>query len=284
MGKQRYKCIRSGRVVSEILYVPAMRMDSDVARMAKLKYSSLARQQLKNDTATHKLELKLAGNFIEDDYWVTLTYDDDHLPIGPEERRIAKGRASRFMDDLRAARKLEGSVLRYAYCTESVTSGKRRLHHHCVINATGYTRDRDVWRKTWTHDLEQIKSLWRQGDAHVETFRMAERRNGERSTPRESPQTSFDDSHLVFRSGNIWENIARYVVKERREKEAKPIGEHAWNCSRNLSKPFVTSEWVEGSAELVVPADAVELGTRRESNAYGSFQWVKYILPEIHAR
>lgn len=279
MGKKRYKGIRAGCVVSEIMYEQATGTDSDIARQAKMQYSSMARQKINNDTATYKLSMKLAASFCEDDYWCTLTYDDLHLPDGPDARHIAKVRAALFFKALNAARKRERLPLIYAYGTESVTEHGKRLHHHCIINASGYTRDKQKWKQIWRRDLEQLKSLWRQGDIHVETFRMAERRMDERTPQRKIPSASFDDAHLVFRTRNVWDNIASYVVKERRERDSKPVGEHAWNCSRSMKKPLITNEWVEQVEELCIPPGAIELANERASNGFGSYQWVKYILP-----
>ena len=280
LGKKRYKGVSAGRLRSEIIYEPATRMDSDIARQAKMQYSSMARQKLNNDTATHKLEMLLAANFTEDDYWVTHTYDDEHLPTGDNARHIAKGRAGRFVLMLNAARKIEHVPLLYTYGTESVTAGPPRLHHHFIINASAYTRDKDEWQRIWRHDLEQIKSMWWQGNVYVETFRMAKRRLDEKTPERELPSTSFDDAHLEFRSRNIWENVARYIVKERREKDAKPYYERAWNRSRSLRKPQVCNDWADSGTDLVIPPDAIVLQDEHRSNGFGDYHWIKYILPE----
>jgi hypothetical protein len=101
MGKKRLKTVRAGRLVYGVCYSQALASDSPKARAAKSKCSSAARQALNFRAAWQKLRLLLCANFARGDLWVTLTYDDDHLPDG---RREAKKRITLFLDRLRAAR------------------------------------------------------------------------------------------------------------------------------------------------------------------------------------
>lgn len=105
-------------------------------------------------TSFQKLERTLASNFDDGDLFVTLTYDDIHLPDG-RDRAVRKVRA--FLSKLRAARKARGQPLHYIYVTEGCYPGGR-LHHHLVLNATG-------------DDLEEIRRLWIYGD-NVEVQRL----------------------------------------------------------------------------------------------------------------
>lgn len=88
------------------------------------------------------------------DLFITLTYDDTHLP---EDREAAIRRIRSFLSKLRKARKPRGQLLHYIYVTEGGCPGGR-LHHHLVVNSTG-------------EDLEEIRRLWIYGD-NVEVRRL----------------------------------------------------------------------------------------------------------------
>lgn len=91
--------------------------------------------------AYQKLELEIAANFGAGDLFVTLTYDDAHLP---SNRKDAVKRIQGFW---RKLRKVRGKAdLRYLYVTEGKHGGER-LHHHVLINALGddFQTIRDLW-------------------------------------------------------------------------------------------------------------------------------------------
>ena len=146
--------IRAGRLVCAVAYTTATAGDSPKARAQKQRASSAARERLNARTSFQKLERTLAANFDDGDLFVTLTYDEDHLP---EDRERAVRRLKSFLGKLRAARKARGQPLRYIYVTEGCYPGGR-LHHHVVLNSTG-------------EDLGEIRRLWSYGD-NVELRRM----------------------------------------------------------------------------------------------------------------
>ncbi|MEM5781402.1 MAG: hypothetical protein AAGU02_09655, partial [Lawsonibacter sp.] len=131
------KQVRAGRLVCAVVYTTPCAGDSKRAREQKLKAS----------TAAQMLERTVAANFDNGDLFVTLTYDDAHLP---GDRDAAVRRFRSFAPKLRAARKSKGQTLRYIYVTEGCYPGGR-LHHHMVINSTG-------------EDLAELRRLWIYGD------------------------------------------------------------------------------------------------------------------------
>ena len=142
MGK-RIKQVRAGRLVQMVLYTAPEAGDSPKARRQKLQASSAARERLNARYSYEKLERTLAANFDDGDLFVTLSYDDDHLP---PDRDKAVRKIRRFLSQLRKARKERGAELRYIYVTEGNYPGGR-LHHHLVINSTG-------------DDYELLRTLW----------------------------------------------------------------------------------------------------------------------------
>lgn len=145
------KRTKAGRLVSAVLYTAPASGDPPKARAQKQKASTWAREKLNARTSFQKLERKLAANFDNGDLFVTLTYDDKHLP---KDRSQAVRCLKRFFGKLSRAR---GQPLRYIYVTEGCFPGGR-LHHHIVINSTG-------------DDLELIRKLWLYGD-NVEVQRL----------------------------------------------------------------------------------------------------------------
>lgn len=148
------KRVRSGRLVCAVVYTTPTAGDSPKARAQKQKASTAARERLNARTSFQKLERTLAANFDDGDLYITLTYDDKHLP---ESRDKAVRRIRSFLSKLRGARKGRGQPLHYIYVTEGCNPGGR-LHHHLVVNSTG-------------DDLEEIKKLWTYGE-NVEVRRL----------------------------------------------------------------------------------------------------------------
>ena len=242
---KRIKTVRAGRLVFGVCYSQAMPGEPAKARAAKSKCSTDARRALNFRAAWQKLRLILAANFGRGDLWVTLTYDDAHLPDG---RKAAKKRMALFLDKLREARKRAGEELRYVYCTEELTDdGRRRLHHHMVLGASRARAD-----------YELIRSLWTDG-SNIEIRRLGEHED-------------YGDDFL---------ELAKYMTKER-DPEAKTIavGDKSWVSSRNLARPEVESELVGDNVTITAPPGARIIDTDQKRNEYGSYDYMVYLLPE----
>lgn len=149
--------IRAGRLGYAVLYTRSSIADPPRARAEKSKATSLARQKINLKRSCQQLELLLFGNFCRDDFVVTLTYDDEHLPA---DRELAVKRLKKFLADLRKARKKRGQHLKYVYVTEN-KHDEARLHHHLVINGTG-------------RDIDEMRALWPDGHAYINNVRPRE--------------------------------------------------------------------------------------------------------------
>lgn len=148
------KRVRAGRLVCAVVYTTPTAGDSDRVRAQKQKASTAAREKLNARTSFQKLERTLAANFDTGDLFLTVTYDDKHLP---DSRDKAVRKVRSFLSKLRAAQRARGQPLHYIYVTEGCCPGGR-LHHHLVLNSTG-------------DDLEEIRRLWIYGD-NVELRRL----------------------------------------------------------------------------------------------------------------
>lgn len=92
-------------------------------------------------------------NFEAGDFFVTLTYDDDHLP---PHWRDAEKKMPAYLRKVREARKALGLDYRYMYVDEHLhTNG--RPHHHMLIKAAD--GDEKLLRDLWPHGHVEISRI-----------------------------------------------------------------------------------------------------------------------------
>ena len=175
---KRRKIIIAGPLRFETITPVVVRSDGPLARQAKKRLTSQAQARVNQRNCCLKLEMLLACNFRRGDLFVTLTYDDAHLPTC---RKAAMYEAKRFVDRLRAIRKKTGRQLVTVWVTEH-KHGEGRWHHHLVLNATT------------GQDYEDILKAW-----------------GDRGSVKEFIK-------LEFTKEKTYAALARYLTKEARDK------------------------------------------------------------------
>lgn len=156
------KIIVAGPLVAECVYPMQNPRDSTGVRAGKHAMSSEAQRRMNAKYAYQKLKFEIAANFGVKDLFVTLTYDDIHLPAN---RAQARKCIQAFWRRLRTARRERGQELRYIYVTEH-KHGDGRWHHHALINATG-------------EDFDEIRRLWGLGSVEFKTIRIDRDKNFE---------------------------------------------------------------------------------------------------------
>ena len=140
--------LKAGRVVRQILYAPKDPNPNQPRRGISISKEDKQRANLK--TSYEKLLMLVCANFSPGDWWVTLSYDDDHLPRTREE---SKKPFRKFIRNFRKYRKVNKEVLKYVYCTQLTTrAGGIRLHHHMILR--------------WEDDSDkaQLYTLWEGGE------------------------------------------------------------------------------------------------------------------------
>ena len=233
------KQIRAGRLVCAVVYTTPTAGDSSRVRADKQHASNEAREKLNARTSLQKLERVLAANFDTGDLYLTLTYDDDHVPAN---RTAAIRRVQGFIAKLRSARQARGAQLHYVYVTEEWTSQNKRLHHHMVLNSTG-------------KDIAELRQLWPYGN-NVEVRRL-----------------KFDEEYT-------YGDLAGYLTKEPKEWGCPRVGERTWNPSVGLKRPDPERFEVPDNLTLTAPPEAIAVEVcRSEANGFGSYSWIKYLLP-----
>ena len=123
-------------------------------RAARQFETSLVQEAVNIKTACMRLEFLLYANFALTDWFVTLTYDDWHLPPGFD---AARKNQPAYFRKLRAHRRAAGLPFDYVYVMEGL-HGEHRVHHHFVTKrAPGDTRQlfADLWQKGYV-DIQTI--------------------------------------------------------------------------------------------------------------------------------
>ncbi len=138
--------MRAGRVVRQALYAPKEPNPNRRRRAIGIPKEEKQRANLK--TSYEKALMLACANFEPGDWWVTVTYDDEHLP---NTRNESLPLLRRYFRALRKARAKNNETLRYMYCTQLTTRGGGiRLHHHMIIRAEDDT-DEDLIRRSWPY-------------------------------------------------------------------------------------------------------------------------------------
>jgi len=247
MGKtKRLVTLTAGRLVHAVCYTQAMPVDGPRERAKKAQFSSEARKRMNFRCSYEKLQLLTAANFCKRDLFVTLSYDDAHLPAS---RKAADAEAARFLRRFGDARRRAGEPFKYIRSTQELTDdGGRRLHHHLVINAGAERRD-----------YELIRSLWCCG-GNIGIQQICA-----------SDHYQHDDFF----------ELAKYLARERDpDAPLTAVGARSWSGSRNLDKPVRESALVDGNLTVEAPPGAFVLDTDERRNEFGTFKYIKYLLPE----
>ena len=102
--------------------------------------------------AVRYLEALVHSNFGQDDFLLSLTYDDKYLP---KDEKEAKKMFSRFMDRVNYRQKKLGlENAKWVSVLETTKGG--RFHHHVIIKCG---LDRDTLEKVWGHGRANTKRL-----------------------------------------------------------------------------------------------------------------------------
>lgn len=142
--KYRVKTIKSGDMLESEIY-PIWKTSKK--RIKTGKKTREAQKNLNDKNTKKELIRKIHSNFTKEDIWTTFTYDTINLPDSPDE---AKKDMQNYIRRLkRHIKKNKLPELKYIYVTEyeeDEVKGKKRVHHHMIMNF----RDRDAAEEFWT--------------------------------------------------------------------------------------------------------------------------------------
>ena len=132
----------------EIEIYPQFRSMKEIPKEGRrvVRDNSKAQKNLNDKNARKYVERKINQNFGDKDIWMTLTYDDGHLP--PDGDMDAANRDMvNYIKRINYQRKKMGLPnARWIYVTEYSRTAEIRWHHHIVIDGD---LDMDILEKCW---------------------------------------------------------------------------------------------------------------------------------------
>ncbi len=138
------KTIQSGNQFEIEIYPEFTRKQA--ADLSLKKNNKVAQKNLNSKNARKRVERLINANFDKGDIWITLTYDDKHIPNSIEEaQKIMKNYIRRINYE---RKKLNIADAKYVYVTEYNESKKIRCHHHMIIDGL---LDMGTLESKWKH-------------------------------------------------------------------------------------------------------------------------------------
>lgn len=125
------KTITSGKQIEVEIYPEFTKRQLENNKTIKKK-TRLSQKNLNDKNARKHLTRLLNTNFDNSSYWITYTYDNDHLPKTIEEAQKNMRNCIRRINRLLKKKKLNNA--KYIYITEFSKEKKIRCHHHVVID------------------------------------------------------------------------------------------------------------------------------------------------------
>ena len=140
------KEISSGEQLEIEIYPQFRRMDEVPEEGRRKKDNSQAQKNLNDKNARKYVERLINQNFDNDDLWITLTYDEKHLPPDGDMNAAIKNVQNYIKAINRKRKQLGLPNAKYIYITEYSPYGKIRWHHHIIMDGA---LDRDIVEKMW---------------------------------------------------------------------------------------------------------------------------------------
>lgn len=244
--KKRRRKITAGNLVKVVDSSPSLPRDTKQQRAAKHKATTSAQRIINTRTAQGRLEMMLAANFSNNDYFATFTYSGED-----PDRKTVKKQKNKFLRQLRTIRQRRGRQLKWIFAIEN-KHGTARTHLHAVISAEDNA-----------HDFEEIRSLWPYG--HVEITRL------------------FNSDHAFSTWLDIARYMTKERPED--GKDETPVGAQIYTCSRNLEKPTIETEWINEDEPFDIPPDALIID-HNSSYAFIDgipicFSYAKYLIQPL---
>lgn len=141
------KEIKAGEQFEVEIYPQFKSMDEVPEEGRSIKRdNSKAQRNLNDKNARKYVERLINRNFGDKDLWITLTYDDAHLPTDGDIDAAVKNMQN-FIRRVNYQRKKRGlPKAKYVYVTEYNEAAEIRWHHHLVMDGA---LDMDMVEKCW---------------------------------------------------------------------------------------------------------------------------------------
>lgn len=235
--------IISGKTVETRRSLMTVRYKPKAERAPKTNTSSAAKIERNKSDAVKQLARTINCNFGTKDLFVTLKYDDAHLP---EDYDRLRNNAAVFIRQLRTESKKNNSCGHIKYIMASSNWSPRknapaRMHHHLIISGV---------------DSKLVSAIWsKYGTVYVESL------NGHGS------------------SDGDYSNLAAYIISN---VHTQTPSQRRYTCSKGLDKPIYTVPVEVSSPECNLPETAAVIKdnyavTDMDGRIIGSY--LRYALP-----
>ena len=155
------KEIRAGEQMELEIYPQFSTMDDVPATGRRIVKDNKAQKNLNDKNARKHVERLINTNFSDNDIWITLTYDNTHLPVDIES---AIKNVQRYIRRINYKRKKKGLPnAKYIYVTEYNPGAKIRWHHHVIMDGL--------------LDMDTVEQCWKQSSRN-EVRRLRKDENG----------------------------------------------------------------------------------------------------------
>lgn len=215
------KEITSGEQLELEMYPEFKRGNTEIIDLEKKRAAKRKEQQDKyNDKKSQKhIERLINENFSNNDYWVTLTFDEENLPGDIKEARKKFNNYIARINYERKKRGLSGTS-RYVYCIEYGTEDNLRYHIHMVIDGE---LGMDAVISKWCYGKKKIETMEADdnGFAGISRYitKQTTRVKRKYSTSKNLKQYKVKVNHYKFRQMDINEMIMdENKIQEKAEK------------------------------------------------------------------
>lgn len=223
------KTTTSGNMVESEIY-PVYKCKHDIPRAKERKDSSIFQKKLNEKNKKKKIFRLVNNNFISEDLFIELSYNDNYVPNEERARKDMKN----YIERIRRYRKKMGlPELKYIYAIGfGEEEGKKiRIHHHIIMSGM----DRDIAEKLWGKGRANSKRL--QPDSGTGWFEEASNYIAKQGNKRWASSKNLKEPTVTKNRTRLTKRKTEKLVKEINSFKEK-FEEIYPNCNYKDSKVF----------------------------------------------
>lgn len=223
------KEIKAGDQMELEIYPQFQSMDDVPTAGRRAIKNNTAQRNLNDKNARKHVERLINTNFSDNDLWITLTYDNKHLPSSMDE---AVKNMQKYIRRVNYQRKKKGLPnAKYIYVTEYNQAAKIRWHHHVIMDGT--------------LDMDTVEACWKQSSRN-EVRRLRKDENGLTGIAKYLTKDNVrSKSERRWNSSQGLENPdVRIVHSKKTDGVYKPISKFVPRFTENKNNiPEVINKW-----------------------------------------
>lgn len=233
--------------------------DEQTRRIKGTRRQALTPEKIRRQNEKNReryLRQLLNTNFIDGDFRIDLTYDEDHCP---GSREAAKKDLSRYIERIRRLYKKRGAALKYIRVTgggreKECGKGLTRLHHHLIVGADGNVSREEIenlWGKGRS-DSRRLKAD-KDGFGALAMYLLRHKKDCEKNEPVYKPSQNLTPPIETRNDSKYSERTVRKLERAHREGTLKEEFEklyRGWECVETRVSVSDVSGWLNFYAKL----------------------------------